>query len=98
MNADWRVINSHDHQGAEYQRWRVAQTKRFLEISGPDYIDTEVTVRRHGDKSTWIMIGRETMKLNRSKVSYASWFMLRQAAPGDTVSIKIRCDEVAAGN
>lgn len=64
-------------------RTRAAEIKRIIHASGPEYRDV-VIIKRAGHKFT------------KHQMSYASWFMLLDADYGETIMLKIRCDEVSA--
>lgn len=85
-----------DHFPAQTLRERAACTKRFVEINGPEYRMVEVVVdSHHSENASRVMIGRQYVHLRRRNLSYASWFILRAAEVGETVTVKVRCDEVA---
>ena len=75
------------------ESWRI---KRFVAISGPEYLDTPLKVIRHEDDYTIVdwMDGDEPDAIFRRQVSYASWYWLGSTEPGEIVVVKIRSDDV----
>lgn len=81
-------------------------TKRFIAISGPEYHEVTVTLLEFTEDD---VMGDSAIVewhddsdplpdfLTRQTVSYASWYILRAAKPGDVVTVKIRSDDVGLG-
>lgn len=74
---------------------QAARIKRFIAISGPEYVDVSLVVIRHEDDYTIVdwLDGDEPDAIFRRQVSYASWFMLRNTLEGDSATVKIRSDD-----
>lgn len=75
---------------------RAAETKRWIEQSGPDY--TEMTFRlidRDKDSVTLDWDDDGPSKYSARLMSYASWQLARQAPLGTMIDLKIRLDDVA---
>lgn len=74
---------------------RAGATKRWLEITGPTYAETDVVFRRMVDFVEVLLAeeGRVVM-LTKRQMSNASWYMCAQARRGDVLNLKLRTDPV----
>lgn len=72
---------------------------RWMEESGPLYVDMDLVVVRHTlDGVDVYPVGdgpEDGFPVYARNVSYAGWLVLKRALPGETVNVKCRCDEVA---
>ncbi len=86
-----------DHFPAQSLRERAACTRRFVEISGPEYLDRPGIVARHSKSFSTLTASNDTRyTVSPEDVSFASWYILRAAEPGETVILKMRVDDVAS--
>lgn len=71
-------------------------TKRFISMSGPDYVDVSLLVVWHDPVHVVVdwQDGEGPEVLFPRQVSYASWYILQAAMAGETVTVKIRSDDV----
>lgn len=71
-------------------------TKRFISMSGPDYVDVPLLVVWHDPAHVVVdwQDGEGPEVLFPRHISLASWYILQAAEVGAVVMVKVRADDV----
>lgn len=83
-------------ESADMDGLRAGATLRWLDNSGPRYLDKSFTVAAQDEDEVRLipMGGGDGMGFSPAQLSYASWSIASQAAIGRVVTLKIRTDPV----
>ena len=85
-------------EAIDYAVWQRDATQRWIERSGPQYTQMEIKiVLVKKDRIVAKFMG-DAFSPIREHMSLASWLMCREARPGDTLTLLIRCDSLAMGD
>lgn len=85
-------------EAVDYAVWQRDATQRWIERSGPQYTQMELKIVSLKKDRIVAKFEGDAFNPIREHMSLASWLMCQEAAPGDTLTLLIRCDNLAMGD